>query len=57
LEVQQISGLEVDEEQRGPRPGHQIAESIEVSIAAVIRDGERVAVDPDESRRPAAVRD
>src|SRR5262249_45052600 len=57
LEVEQIAAREVDEHQRGARIGHQVAEGVEVAVAAVVGDGEDIAVDPDEAGWAAAMRD
>jgi len=61
LKLQQVAGLEINEQQRGARLRHQIAKCIEVMVAAKIRNDQyiriRIAVDADEARQAAAMRD
>src|ERR1700722_15178254 len=56
LQLQEIAGFEVDEQQRGPRFGDQIAEGVEVAVAAKIGDRQYIAVDANEARPAAAMR-
>ena len=55
LKLQQVTGGEIHEQQRCPRLGDQIAEGVEIAVAAKIGDGQLIAVDPNEAGPPAAM--
>src|SRR5258708_20222205 len=57
LKLQEVAGLEIDEQQRGARFSDQIAERVEIAVAAKIGNRQCVAVDADETRPAAAMRD
>src|SRR5258708_34522214 len=57
LKLQEVAGLEIDEQQRGARFSDQIAERVEIAVAAKIGNRQYVAVDADETRPAAAMRD
>jgi hypothetical protein len=55
LKLQQVPRLKIHEQERSSRFSHQIAQRVEVPVAAEIRDCQHVAVDADEARAPAAM--
>src|SRR6185312_14128877 len=57
LKLQQIAGLELDEEEGRPRLTEQIPERVEITVAAKVRNRERVVIDPYESGAAASMRD
>src|SRR6202020_544381 len=56
LKLKHIAGIEIDEQQGCARVADQIAEGIEITVAAKIRNRQHVAVDPNETRPAAAMR-
>jgi len=55
--VEQIALLEIHEQQGGARVRDEIAERIEVAVAAVVGNRQRPIFHPDEAPRTTAVRD
>src|SRR5581483_8328963 len=57
LQLQQVARREVRKEERGPRLAQKISEGVEVTVAAEIRNEERVALETDEARSASAMGD
>jgi hypothetical protein len=55
LKLQQVPRLKIHEQQGSSRFSQQIAQRVEIPVAAEIRDCQYVAVDADEAGAPAAM--
>ena len=53
--LQHVAVAEVDEQQTCPRVDQQVAQGVEVQVTGVVGNGQRIALDPDESWPTATV--
>ena len=55
MQVQHVAAIEIDEQQRRPRFGQQVAQRIHITVAAKVRHPQRVAFQMDKTGPPTAM--
>ena len=55
MQVQHVAAIEIDEQQRRPRFGQQVAQRIHITVAAKVRHPQPVAFQMDKTGPPTAM--